>query len=250
MLRLGVQTTSPGPKGVMKILKPVEKQKRVYQQIIEQIRESMEKGTLKPGDKLPSERELASMMSVSRTAIREALSVMESAGLVEVLRGVGVFLKEDESSLLLNKMDSILQQRGIDLIELLEVRQGIEGQAAYLAAIRRTDSDLDNIKTAYEQMKKEYASNQVAELEDFNFHMSIVQASKNEMLGKAVKLFSDAFLDGVKQLRHKSIPSGKSEMVLQEHWDIYEAIAKQEPEKAQEAMLLHLRNAQKRYFID
>lgn len=232
------------------MLKPVEKQKRVYQQIIEQIKESMEKGELKPGDKLPSERDLASMMNVSRTAIREALSVMESAGLVEVLRGVGVFLKEDESSLLLNKMDNILQQRGLDLIELLEVRQGIEGQAAYLAAIRRTDSDLDNIKRAYEQMKKEYANNQVAELEDFYFHMSIVQASKNEMLLQAVKLFSDAFLEGVKQLRHKSIPSGKSEMVLHEHWVIYDAIARQEPEEAQEAMVQHLRNAQKRYFGD
>lgn len=234
----------------MYVLKPVQKQKRVYQFIIEQVKESMENGDLKPGDKLPSERELANLMSVSRSAIREALSVMESAGLVEVLRGIGVFLKEDENGQLLSRMDGILHQRGINLVELLEVRQGIEGQSAYLAAIRRTKSDVKELKRAYEQMEKKYANNQVAEQEDLEFHTSVVKASKNLMLLESVKLFSDTFLDGVQQLRSKSILTGKSQVVLLEHLDIYKAIEKQDPEKAQEAMLHHLRNAKGRYFKD
>jgi len=230
-------------------LKPVQ-QKRVYQDIIEQIKASIESGELKPGEKLPSERELANMLSVSRTAIREAISVMASAGVVEIFRGIGVFLKEDENDKLLRRINELFQQKGINLVELLEVRQGIEGQAAYLAAIRRTESDLQKIKFAYKKMEDFYAGNQTAEKEDFEFHTSIVKATQNKMLLQSVKLFSNEFLQEVKQLRNKSIITGKSQEVLSEHLDIYEAIEKQAPENAQKAMLEHLNNANRRYFGD
>jgi len=222
----------------------------VYQDIIEQIKASIESGELKPGEKLPSERELANMLSVSRTAIREAISVMASAGVVEIFRGIGVFLKEDENDKLLRRINELFQQKGINLVELLEVRQGIEGQAAYLAAIRRTESDLQKIKFAYKKMEDFYAGNQTAEKEDFEFHTSIVKATQNKMLLQSVKLFSNEFLQEVKQLRNKSIITGKSQEVLSEHLDIYEAIEKQAPENAQKAMLEHLNNANRRYFGD
>ena len=231
------------------MLKPIRR-KRLYQDIIEQIQLLIRDNELKPGDKLPSEREMAENLSVSRTSVREAISVMESAGLVEVLQGKGVFLINDENTKLLNKLDKLLNSQGLNLIELIEVRQGLEGQAAYLAAIRRSETDLQKIKSAYIKMEKAYANDLVAAEEDYEFHISVVTAAKNPMLLKAVELFTDPFLQGVNILREKSIKSGKGQIILSEHFDIYKAIEEQDELKAQTAMWNHLVAAKKRYFID
>ncbi len=230
-------------------LQPIRK-KRLYQDIIEQIQQAIKTDQLKPGDQLPSERELAGKLSVSRTSVREAISVMESAGLVEVLQGKGVFLKNNKSNKILTKMDNLVQLQGLNLVELIEVRQGLEGQAAYLAAIRRTDEELHVIKEAYMRMAQAYAVNEIAAEEDYEFHLAVVAATKNPMLLKAVKLFTDPFLQGVHILREKSIKTGKGPMILEEHDAIYNAIAMQDPLKAQTAMWDHLLAAKKRYFID
>ncbi|MBR3121198.1 FadR/GntR family transcriptional regulator [Oceanobacillus profundus] len=231
------------------MLKPIRR-KRLYQDIIEQIQLLIRDNELKPGDKLPSEREMAENLSVSRTSVREAISVMESAGLVEVLQGKGVFLINDENTKLLNKLDKLLNSQGLNLIELIEVRQGLEGQAAYLAAIRRSETDLQKIKSAYIKMEKAYANDLVAAEEDYEFHISVVTAAKNPMLLKAVELFTDPFIQGVNILREKSIKSGKGQIILSEHFDIYKAIEEQDELKAQTAMWNHLVAAKKRYFID
>ncbi len=231
------------------MLKPIRK-KRLYQDIIEQIHLSVKEEQLKPGDKLPSEREFAEMLTVSRTSVREAISVMESANLVEVLHGKGVFLKNDENTTLLQKLDGLLNHQGLNLIELIEVRQGLEGQAAYLAAIRRSEEELQAIKHAYHHMEKAYANDNIAAEEDHEFHISVVTAAKNSMLLHAVGLFTDPFLQGVHILREKSIKTGKGKIILQEHLDIYKAIEEQNEIKAQKAMWNHLAAAKKRYFID
>ncbi|GIM46005.1 GntR family transcriptional regulator [Collibacillus ludicampi] len=228
-------------------LAPIQK-KRIYQYIIEQIKASIENGELLPGDKLPSERELADKLSVSRSAVREAFSVLDSAGLVRIMQGIGVFLKEDENEELITRMNDILNPHGVNLVELLEVRQGIEGQAAYLAAIRRSEADLQKIKTAYNHLEQAVAAQQVAAEEDYAFHISVVKASQNSMLLQAVKFLSDKFLQGVHQSRSESLKiPGKSQMVLAEHVEILNAIAEQDPEKAQQAMWQHLQNVKLRY---
>ncbi|EKN64263.1 GntR family transcriptional regulator [Neobacillus bataviensis LMG 21833] len=230
-------------------LKPIQK-KRVYQEIIEQIKDSIRSGGLKPGDKLPSERELADRLTVSRNAVREAVSVMESAGLVEILQGIGIFLKEDNHDILTTRMDELLNQQGLNLVELLEVREVLEGQGAYLAASRRTASELKAIKIAYEKMKSAYALNQIAAVEDYEFHIAVVTAAQNTTLLDTVKLFSDTFLLGVQHLRSRSIKDGRSQTVLSEHFEIYQAIEQQDTERAEKAMRTHIVNAKNRYLLD
>lgn len=226
-------------------LEPIKK-KRVYQDIIDQIRKLIASGTLKAGDQLPSERELASRLFVSRTAVREAISVLESSGIVRTHQGMGVFVREEAHDLLLFRMDNLINQQGISLVDLLEVRLGIEGQAAYLAATRRTDHDLDEIKTAYQKMENAYSIDKPAAEEDHEFHLAVVKASQNAMLVQHVMLFSDKFLKAVLELRSKSIGTKKSQEVLLEHLAIYKAIEEKDPEKSQKAMWTHLNNAMKR----
>jgi GntR family transcriptional repressor for pyruvate dehydrogenase complex len=228
-------------------LSPIQK-KRVYQNIIEQIKASIERSELVPGDKLPSERELAERLSVSRSAVREAISVLESAGMVRIMQGIGVFLEEDRHKDLSARMNGIIHQQGMNLVELLEVRQGIEGQAAYLTAARRSQLDLKVIENAYEGLQNAVLEQKVAAAEDYQFHISIVEASRNQMLLQAVKLFSDRFQQGLHKSRSESmrIP-GKSQVVLEEHLKIIEAIREQNAEKAQKAMWQHLQNVKSRF---
>jgi GntR family transcriptional regulator, transcriptional repressor for pyruvate dehydrogenase complex len=224
------------------------KKRRIYQSIIEQIKTSIEKGDLKPGDKLPSERDLAQILSVSRSAVREAISVLESGSIVEIFPGIGVYLSKRANDQLLSQIDQILNKREVNLLELLEMRLGVEGQSAYLAAERRTEVELEKIKNAYNALEAAANHNQLGANEDYQFHISIVKASHNSLLLHAVKIFSDKFLQGIQECRSESMKiPGKSEMVLQEHWSVYEAIKYRDPECAQKMMVLHLHSIKERY---
>jgi GntR family transcriptional repressor for pyruvate dehydrogenase complex len=227
------------------------KKKRVYQIILEQIQSSIESRELKPGDRLPSEREMAELLTVSRNAVREAISVLESIGVVTILQGKGVFLKEDDHNKLLEKMKESAEDHSTKLIELLEVRQGIEGQAAYLAAIRRTNEDLYTIQSAYERLVESVHKEKIAASEDFDFHYCVVKASHNPLLMKAVELFSEMSIVGLNQSRIESMKiPGKSRVVLAEHHQIYQAIKNQDPVLAQQTMFNHLEEVRKRYLND
>jgi GntR family transcriptional repressor for pyruvate dehydrogenase complex len=226
----------------------IQKQ-RVYQIVIEQIKQSIERGELKSGDKLPGERDLAEELSVSRATVREAMSVLEATRIVKVLPGVGIFLEENPNKDLIARMDEIGQIGNDNLTQLLEVRLALESQAAYLAATRRTDADLQALGEAYERLKLSVDRNEVAAEEDFRFHMAVVDAAYNPMLQEAVKLFSEKFLAGLYRSRSESIRiPGKSKEVLAEHWSIYQAITDKHADLARKAMSEHLQNVISRYY--
>lgn len=232
-------------------LAPIQKQ-RVYQQIIEQIRVSLENGELKPGDRLPSERDLAAALNVSRSAVREALSVLEASRLIRVQPGVGVFLESDEKTEMLQKLNDIVnaQPSGVPLAQLLEVRQALESQAAYLAAERASEEDLRNIRKTIDDLREAVEAGRVAAEEDFRFHLAIVEAAHNPMLSEAVKLFSDRCLEGLYVSRSESIRMpGKSAEVLAEHERILRALEQRDAEAARAAMWRHLANVRTRYAI-
>ncbi len=232
-------------------LMPIQKQ-RVYQMIIEQIKTSVENGDLKPGERLPSERDLAESLNVSRSAVREAFSVLEASRLIRVQPGVGVFLESDANKEIVARLSEMITSRESDLqlVQLLEVRQALESQAAYLAAIRRSQADIRAIRQAYDRLATSVAGGQVAAEEDLRFHMTIVAAADNPMLAEAVKLISDRCLAGLHVSRSESIRiPGKSAEVLEEHERIMLEIEAQNPGQAQQAMWDHLYNVKTRYLL-
>lgn len=224
------------------------KKKRVYEYVIERIKASIELGEIKPGDKLPSERDMAKLLNVSRAAIREALSVMESFGMLEIKTGIGVFLIEDQIDILLDKLDIILSDRGFKLIEVLEVRQGIETQAAYLAAQRALSHDLKSIEEALNKLEARVKEGKLAAEEDHLFHLSVVAASKNHLLIKMLSLISDHFVQGLHKSREQSLMvPGRSKLVLHEHQEIFEAIISRNADLAREKMWFHLEHVRSRF---
>lgn len=221
---------------------PIKKQK-LHELIIHQIKQSIEDGQLSPGDKLPSERELAALFSVSRGAVREAISVLGAKGLITVKPGIGNFLSSNPKLELIELFNSISNEEHVLLVELLELRQSIEGQAAYYAAQRRTEQDLEKIEDALARLEQSVSENQVAAEEDFKFHFSVIEASHNSMMVHTFQLVSGACMKGLFEARIDALDKpGKPQQVLAEHREIYQAIKDADPERARLAMIVHLEN--------
>ncbi|WP_161493817.1 FadR/GntR family transcriptional regulator [Virgibacillus necropolis] len=228
-------------------LLPVRK-KRVYQDIVEQIKQAIERGEISQGEKLPSERTLAETFSVSRTSIKEAFSVLESAGIVEIKQGSGVFLLKNNTADIIARITSVIRGTAVDIVELMELRQSIEGDAAYYAALRGDKKDVEVIYKAFCDLENAVLNKKIAAEEDLAFHMSIASAAKNSIVKKVMYMISDQVLEGLKESRTNTLKvPNNSKIILGEHRVIYEAIQEENPGKAKEAMCNHLQKVKHRY---
>jgi len=224
---------------------PIKKD-RASKIVIEQIKSAIQNGDFLPGDKLPPERDLAKQFSVSRGVVREAISVLEAKGVVEVKAGKGVFLNTNAQEDLFDLLNSLLEHEDSSLSELLELRQSIESQAAYYAAERRTNKELDKIRDAMNKMEDCFQKGMVAAQEDFEFHMAVAEASHNSMMVHTLRLISDFIIQGLYESRTDAllIP-GQNKIAMEEHKKIYIAIRDMEPESARIAMINHLESVKK-----
>lgn len=227
---------------------PIKKRKRIYQTIIQQIKTSIANGQISPGEKLPSERALAEMFGVSRTSVKEAVTVLESSGIITVRPGVGMFINEDSQQDLLYKFSETMDLRKRDFINLLELRQAIEGDAAYHAANRMTTSEQEKLTMIYEELLVVEKKGNIALEEDFAFHYCIVELAHNPLLLETMNLVSDKIRTNLKASREHSIKNDQlNENVMQEHENIYMAIMKKRPEAARQAMWEHHEKIKERY---
>jgi GntR family transcriptional repressor for pyruvate dehydrogenase complex len=229
-------------------LQPIKKRKRVYQEIIERLKIAIENGELKPGDKLPSERTLAEIFNVARTSVKEAITVLEASGIVNIRPGVGVFLVDQYRSELLPKFSSVIEERNSDLIQLLELRQAIEGDAAYYAAERITDEQKERLTRVFTSLVEAEKNGEIAIEEDFQFHLAIIEAANNPLMKEVMDVISDKMLKVLTKNREETILNFKmNKEVGEEHRSIYEAIMQGQPERAREALCAHLKAIKERH---
>jgi GntR family transcriptional regulator, transcriptional repressor for pyruvate dehydrogenase complex len=229
---------------------PLKKNKRMYQRIVEQLQYLIEAGTLKPGDQLPSERILAEQLSVSRTSVKEAISVLESSGVVEVKQGIGVFLVKDRTKDMLDRITTIILHKRKDLVDLLELREAIEREAAYYAAIRFNEIDKKNLLRAFNNLKKAYENGTIGASEDYEFHMEILRASKNQLMIHMMDLISAQLLETVTLNRRETLATdGDTEAVYYEHKKIFRAIISRSPDEARAAMNDHFEATRNRHYL-
>lgn len=229
-------------------LRPLTKT-RFYTSVIERIKLAVKSGDLQPGDKLPSERELATALSISRTAVREGISALEFSGAVEIRPGVGIFLVEDAGvNEIIARVSAVVNDGDTILTELLELRQAVENHAAYLAASRAIEHQKLYIREAYRDLEKAVASGTVGSEEDFRFHLSVVKASGNRMLEQVTELVSGRFKAGLEESRKESLSiPGQSKKILLEHKEILRAIEAGQAKEAHDSMWRHLENVRIRY---
>lgn len=229
-------------------IQPV-KRNRVYEDIVNQLAEMISTGEFQPGDRLPPERELAKSFGVGRPTLRQALTVLHEAGVVEILPGSGVYLRKQVAEGYAasgNAMAMVLMTERKNLVHILELRVAIESEAAYLAASRRDSDDLERLKAAYRALEAAFAERGTASQEDFRFHTLIAEATHNPVFIKVMVSLADLFMQAFHQssqaLRDEP---GRIALNLREHHDILTAIVEQRQEDARLAMLQHL----KRVFV-
>ncbi len=221
-------------------LKPI-RVKRISDQVYEQLRDLLFRGQLKPGERLLPERELARAVGVSRPTVREAINKLVTMGFLEHRQGQGTFVRSLDSQRENNPLAAILQGPEASLEDLLEVRMGLEGQAAILAAQRATPDDLRILANGLNAMLSQNQAGELGIEEDITFHMGIAYATKNTAQVYLMRSFYDLLHFGIKEnLKYLWEDPGNLPVIQQQHTAIFEAIKHHDPEGAYAAMLRHI----------
>ena len=220
--------------------KPI-KPRKIYEQIVEQIKAMITEGNLKPGDILPSEREMSDRLKVSRASVREALSALHLMGLVEIKSGEGTFIKQTSIDSIIEPLALVLLMERDTVIEILEVRKGLEVEAAGLAALRRDEEDLAKMREALDEMKRDVDQSEIGEKADWKFHYTVAQASQNILLTRLMNTVSDTIENTMHTSRQKLYSTEKMpQILLDAHEGIYEAIRNGDSMEARKRMFEHL----------
>ncbi|GAB6180459.1 FadR/GntR family transcriptional regulator [Desulfotomaculum defluvii] len=225
--------------------KPI-KTKKIYEEIVEQIKQMIVHGDLNPGDKLIPERELAEKLEVGRSAVREAYRALEAIGIIEIKPGEGTFVREMGFKSMTDIMSLAVQTGKNSIFELLELRKIVEVEAAALAAQRRTEEDIQMIKKALDEMEKDIQKGNLGDISDIKFHYTICAAAHNSLLNKLMSSISETMKREMVTVREKlyRVP-GTPTRLLEEHKKIFEAIIKGDELEARKTMFINLDNAEK-----
>jgi GntR family transcriptional repressor for pyruvate dehydrogenase complex len=218
--------------------------------VIETLTEQIENGDYAVGDKLPTEPVLVERFGVSRTVIREAIAALRAEGLVESKQGIGVFALGPRQSSAPLSLFTEATSRISDIIEEMEIRIGVEVEAAGLAALRSSpaqEADLEAQLQIFARLVEEGKSTDQA---DFDFHLAVAAATNNTRF--------KSFLDHVgrriiPRVKFRNLMGGvdplpnRDDILLAEHAEVAEAIWARDPERARAAMRKHLQGGIKRY---
>lgn len=211
--------------------------------VVDQIESMIVDGILKEGRKLPSERELAEAMGVSRPKIREALQELESNGLVTVRHGEGTFVSTLTGRAMSPALLSLYARHGEAFYDYLEYRREQEAFAARLAAERATNSDKERLADIISEMEKAWENDDAdaSQEADIRLHTAIVDASQNTTLMHMMASVYDLTRQGVfYNRRYLRTMDGTGEVLLQQHKDMVEAILTGDAEAADTAARAHM----------
>jgi GntR family transcriptional repressor for pyruvate dehydrogenase complex len=217
------------------------KTRKVYEEIVGQIKQLIIDGKLQPGDKLLSERELSEKLNVSRASVREAFSALEIMGIITIRPGEGSFVRQVSYEGMLEPLAFLLQVEISDITQVLEVRKILEVETAALAAERATPAGLTEIRRALDYMREELEARGIGDQSDDAFHLALAQAADNPILVKVMSTISDLMTNTFRVLRQKLfLIDHMGDYIYYSHLRIYEAIAAGDPKLARSRMLDHL----------
>lgn len=226
-------TSSKADHGHGKALRPVERF-RLYEQLVDRLLDHIKEAELVPGQRLPSERDLARQLGVSRVSVRQALVALEVQGVVGVRHGGGTYLLNPARQ----DMLSTLRERRQRLPEILEAREALEVKIAELAAQRRTDEDMRAIDRALDKMAADIEAGEHGVEGDVQFHAAVTAAAHNMVLADLMAHISES----IKETRVESLSQpGRPRRSLNSHRSIAAAIQAKDARRATRAMRAHVR---------
>jgi len=213
------------------------KRTKVYAEVAAQIHRLIGDGRLRPGDRLPPERDLAEMFGVSRTSVRDAIRVLEVRGLVEPRHGEGTIVRQVSIDAIVAPLaDAIAASRDLTA-DLFDMRKMLEPPLARAAALRATPEDLEALAAIISRQAERTRAGEIAIAEDTAFHYRIASAAKNQVVMRVI----DVVMDLLRESRTRSLQGpGRADRSLAGHRRILAAIQAQDPEGAAEAMRSHI----------
>jgi len=217
-------------------------------ELVESLGGRIREGRLQPGDKLPTEAAIMAEFDVSRTVVREALSKLQAGGLVETRHGIGTFVLGIGSTpgfKIAPEQFSTLR----DVIAVLELRIGVETEAAALAAQRRTADNLQAMRVALDSVVAGVEAGRDAVAADFAFHLEVARATQNDHFADLMGTLGSMIIPRARLESATDLSEERRQYlrrVNSEHESIFDAIANQDPDAARAAMRTHLANSRER----
>lgn len=209
----------------------------LQKEIISNIRDLINSKNLEPGDKLPSERMMSEKFGVTRSSIREAIQKLEFYGLLKSRPQSGTFVANIGVIAMNGMIDDILRLEDPDFKSLVETRILLELKTVRLAALRRTQSDLDAIEEALEAYKTKTLNGEDAVQEDLLFHLAIAKASQNSTMNTFMLIITPEIITNFE--KHHVCDKSQSLSAIEEHSQIFQAIKDQDPKLAKQKMKEH-----------
>jgi GntR family transcriptional repressor for pyruvate dehydrogenase complex len=201
----------------------------------------IKEGKLQPGEKLPPERTLAEYFGVGRSSLREAINILETLGFVEIKKRKGIYIQSVSSPIMSDPLIQILEEDEGKLYKLYELRKDIELASTYLAAGRRTATDLSNMLKPLKRMEGDAKSAYFSLSDDVEFHLAIAQATHNFLRVHILKNILDLADDYMGLIARKLVEEKTGVFsILDQHTRIYEAVKKRDQDGARSMMEEHL----------
>jgi GntR family transcriptional repressor for pyruvate dehydrogenase complex len=221
------------------------KREAVSQIILDQLLDRIRDGNLRPGDRLPTEIELMELFKVGRSSVREALRGLITLGLIETKPGRGAIIRHGAESPLarVGLHVSVEQLNARSLLDLLEVREALEGQAAEYAARRSTSNEVKQLRLLQAAVERDIRRRRTYFKTNAAFHTGIARAARNSVLAESIRLLASQ-VRGYRERLMRELPAMPQQDII-EHRAIVDAIAAGAPETAREAMVTHIRSFSK-----
>lgn len=218
---------------------------RLADQLYDRLLQQITYGKYPEESRLPSEFDLCATFGVSRPVVREALFRLQADGVIVSQRGAGSYVRKRPSPELIR----LAPIGGLaELVRCMELRSALEGDAAYMAALRRSDDDIQAMAGALENMQRAFDARQVGNEADYQFHQAIAIACGNDLFVTMLQSLSLQIFDYMRVMRSLALSSAvtRGQQVQREHEHIFLAIRDQHPEEAREAMREHIYNSRMR----
>jgi GntR family transcriptional repressor for pyruvate dehydrogenase complex len=222
-----------------------DKKPSLREEIVRQVSEMITNGRLIPGDRLLSERQLAEILGVSRTAIRESLAKLASMGIIEVKPGEGAYVKQFSLAALVEPLATALLGEREAVEQLLEVRSILESKAVLLASKRANSQDIARLKWHALRVIEDINGGSEASETDTEFHLTLAVATHNKLLVNIMSMLSGLMRETYNPARKKILSGPNAKLYGEHHLRICEAIAARRGKEAEQLMLEHLELARR-----
>ncbi len=215
--------------------------KKTYEYVFDYFSEKIMSGELQLNDKIPTERDIAEKLGVSRNSVREVMHMLEITGLIECMQGSGNYVRCDPVEYMLKSVNMVMALMKIDYSEIFHIRTGYEYAAVRLAIDTAAPEELEEMNQILKKMDEPMSSKESAKL-DMEFHSKLVGASHNRMLILYNSMLADLMDQFIENFRTNILKNKmRAELLRRSHWGIYNALVAKDLDAAMKAFDKHFR---------